>query len=231
MLIKVTHGSGPRFDEDSPECVLDVAYECDTSGKYPSPGDAAAQLRLTEVQVPRARVQSREPGSEVFVGAAVRVTKIVQRTFEFVNGAAAAEALVTMLMHTQGTDAHSFAREKIMLRQVDEDDEEEGGSSEEEDEKEDGNGNAKEGGRGGGGGDGASANIRSGEGEKSNGGERTSSFTDSLQSSTIADKTLDSLFGLLHGGCRFQASRPLTVALAGISDEHGEVMKETERGQ
>jgi hypothetical protein len=39
------------------------------------------------------------------------VQKIIQRTFEFESGSSAAEAMVTMLMHTQGTAANTFAIE------------------------------------------------------------------------------------------------------------------------
>ena len=198
MLIKVTHGSGPRFDEDSPECVLDVAYECDTSGKYPSPGDAAAQLRLTEVQVPRARVQSREPGSEVFVGAAVRVTKIVQRTFEFVNGAAAAEALVTMVKNTPRAGIASshhahHASSKGGMNSL----------------AEDSNDIDKQG-QGGGGGGGSPDKAAASANEAA---------TDEVE------LDVDKRFGLEHGGCVFEVARPLKVELHGLSDHHGEVGK------
>jgi len=130
-------------------------------------------------------VQSREVGGRIFPGAAVRVTKTVQRTFEFVNGAAAAEAMVTMLMHTKGTDAHKFARKKL------------GVAAEEDDENQD---------------------------EEEGQEEEEEVWTPAAaMAAAAAAGALDPKFGLEHGGCLFQVSRPLAVALHGLSEEHGEV--------
>ena len=69
-----------------------------------------ARAKLTELQVPRSRVQSREAEGGLFPGAAVCVTKIVQRTFEFATCTAAAEAMAAMIRHTPGTAANAEAR-------------------------------------------------------------------------------------------------------------------------
>ena len=96
-------------DDDDENYVYDVVYDADTSGTEPRAGNAAGLEALTELGVPHTRLQTREIGGGIFVGAAVSVLKIVQRTFEFVSGTAAHAALQAMQRHTLGTHASATA--------------------------------------------------------------------------------------------------------------------------
>jgi len=166
-VVRIPKGDDKKF--------VDVEYLTDTTGKEPRAGDKKAAAQLIELKVPVARISSREEYQRIFVGAAIRVTKIVQRTFEFVDGAAAHDAMTIMNKNSPKLKKGKSKIEDGLGAIGEEDDEDE-----EEDWENDGQA------------------IEDDDEEE--------------------NPNLDARFGLIHGNCRFEASRPLKVKLEGLEE-------------